>query len=258
MFSHKFLLVLAWCCCFTSSRRRHRRLQRCNNWINHSRSTFLQRRRRQQQINRVNKLDFNEILLIEKNAYIWKNKLYSAYDIQDVNILCLNIFFLSLYPPLKRGPYRLPGPCVLLTATWSKTSTLVLQARTQKKDILLQSKREESRLYCYNFLHSNVRSALHLSIKQNSRFLWYIIFSLSQHHACTTPGSDNIWMNWCAITECFLRQNVKTEIERKGNVLREKLSKMGFVFRWCHKIFITKLQKVSIIWKNNSKLVSKI
>lgn len=54
-------------------------------------------KQRQKQINRVNKLDFNEILLIEKNAYIWKNKLYSTYDIHDVNILCLNIF--SPHPP---------------------------------------------------------------------------------------------------------------------------------------------------------------
>lgn len=124
------------CCCFTSRSRRRRRLRRSYNWINHSRSTFLRRRWRQRQINRVNKLDFNEILLIEKNAYIWKNKLYSANDIQDVNILCLNIFSLSLDPPLERGPYRLPGPCVLLTATWSKTSTLVLQARTQKGNFI--------------------------------------------------------------------------------------------------------------------------
>lgn len=139
----KFFLVLAVLLLHIFSRRRRRRLRHLYNWINHSRSTFLQRLWRQRQINRVNKLDFNEILLIEKNAYIWKNKLYSAYDIQDVNILCLNIFSPPLYPPLKRGPYRLPGPCVLLTATRSKALTLVLQAHTQKKEILLQSKREE-------------------------------------------------------------------------------------------------------------------
>lgn len=80
----------------------------------------------QKQINRVNKLDFNEIPLIEKNAYIWKNKLYSAYDIQDVNILCLNTYIfpcLCCHPQTRidyMAPvfYRLPRDI--------KTSTILL------------------------------------------------------------------------------------------------------------------------------------